>query len=336
MTDTSLPIVVVDDAKFSGAIVERTLKKAGYTNIRVASHPKQALELLAQEPARLLIADWMMPDMDGLTLAQKTRIMDQKTQHFTYILLLTGKESPEALSHAFGQGVDDFIYKSDMQQQLIPRISAAVRTSNMLNLLMRNNSTLKKNVQVLERCNHTDLLTGLGNKRQALKSLTSAIKQIENRDGAVSCLVVSLDNLDELEVNYKGPIAQEMLKDAAQRIQALVRPMDVVTRLSKNHFAVVTVQDSISACSSASFKRIYDAVAKKPYATPAGYLNLKVSASLASADQGGRMPTAQQLLNTALNNLKEAREQERIIGIYWHKNPMLASEQSKLEATANI
>lgn len=318
MTDTSLPIVVVDDAKFSGAIVERTLKKAGYTNIRVASHPAQALDMLNKEPARLLIADWMMPDMDGLTLAQRIRIMDQEKQHFTYILLLTGKESPEALSHAFSHGVDDFIYKSDMHQQLIPRVSAAARTTNMLNLLMRNNTTLKKNVQVLERCNHTDLLTGLGNKRLALRTLTNAIKQVESRQGAVCCITFSLDNIEEIEEHHKGPIAQEMIKGAAQRLQSLVRPMDVVTRLGKNHFSVITVQSNIEDCSPLAFKRIYDGIANKPYPTPAGYLTLNISASLISAERLGSMPSAQQLLNTSLGNLGYAKDKNGIYAEQWH------------------
>ncbi len=318
MTDTSLPIVVVDDAKFSGAIVERTLKKAGYSNIRVASHPAQALEFLKSEPARLLIADWMMPDMDGLTLAQRIRQMDQKKLHFTYILLLTGKESPEALSHAFSHGVDDFIYKSDMHQQLVPRVSAAARTTNMLNLLMRNNTTLKKNVQVLERCNHTDLLTGLGNKRLALKTLTNSIKQVESRQGAVCCIVFNLDNIDEIEQHHKGPIAQEMVKGAAQRLQNLVRPLDVITRLSKNQFAIITMQDSAESCGAVSFKRIYEGIASKPYATPAGYLTLQVSGSLISAERLGNMPTAQQLLNTTISNLEIAREKNGIHGTQWH------------------
>lgn len=318
MTDTSLPIVVVDDAKFSGAIVERTLKKAGYTNIRVASHPAQALDILEKEPARLLIADWMMPDMDGLTLAQRIRIMDQQKQHFTYILLLTGKESPEALSHAFSHGVDDFIYKSDMHQQLIPRVSAAARTTNMLNLLMRNNTTLKKNVQVLERCNHTDLLTGLGNKRLALRTLTNAIKQVESRQGAVCCITFCLDNIEEIEEHHKGPIAQEMIKGAAQRLQSLVRPMDVVTRLGKNHFAVITLQSNIEDCSTQAFKRIYDGIANKPYPTPAGYLSLNISASLISAERLGHMPSAQQLLNTSLCNLEYAKDKNGIYGEQWH------------------
>ncbi|GLQ29706.1 GGDEF domain-containing response regulator [Litoribrevibacter albus] len=334
MTDTSLPIVVVDDAKFSGAIVERTLKKAGYTNIRVASHPTQALEILKNEPARLLIADWMMPDMDGLTLAQHIRIMDQEKQHFTYILLLTGKESPEALSHAFSHGVDDFIYKSDMHQQLIPRVSAAARTTNMLNLLMRNNTTLKKNVQVLERCNHTDLLTGLGNKRLALRTLTNAIKQVESRQGAVCCITFNIDNIEEIEQHHKGPIAQEMIKGAAQRLQNLVRPMDVVTRLSKNQFAVITLQSNIEDCSTQAFKRIYDGIANKPYPTPAGYLTLSISASLISAERVGNMPSAQQLLNSSLSNLEFARDKNGIYGTQWHsQGQTFQSERQSIAAS---
>ena len=112
MPNLDLPILVVDDAKFSSMVVGRALKNAGYRDIRIANNAPQALDLIEQRSVNVLIADWLMPDMDGLELADRIRQQDEQGDHYTYIILLTAKESPEALSHAFDRGVDDFIYKS--------------------------------------------------------------------------------------------------------------------------------------------------------------------------------------------------------------------------------
>ncbi|MCK5791228.1 MAG: response regulator, partial [Ketobacter sp.] len=120
MPNADLPIMIVDDAKFSGAVIGRTLKAAGFKDIRTASSAQQGLAMLESRPVNVLIADWLMPEMDGLELTDQVRQQDEQNNHYTYVILLTARESVEALSEAFDRGVDDFIYKSDMTKQLIP------------------------------------------------------------------------------------------------------------------------------------------------------------------------------------------------------------------------
>ena len=107
MPNADLPIMIVDDAKFSGAVIGRTLKAAGFKDIRTASSAQQGLAMLESRPVNVLIADWLMPEMDGLELAGRVRQLDEATNHFTYIMLLTAKEGDQALRQAFDQGVDD-------------------------------------------------------------------------------------------------------------------------------------------------------------------------------------------------------------------------------------
>src|SRR5690606_27737434 len=130
MPNLDLPILVVDDAKFSSMVVGRTLRNAGYRDIRIANNAPAALKLMEERAVSVLIADWLMPEMDGLELTDRVRQQDEQDNHYTYVILLTARESVEALSEAFDRGVDDFIYKSDMTKQLIPRIFAADRMAD--------------------------------------------------------------------------------------------------------------------------------------------------------------------------------------------------------------
>jgi len=101
MPNLDLPILVVDDAKFSSMVVGRTLRNAGYRDVRIVNNAPEALRLIEQRPVSVLIADWLMPEMDGLELTDQVRQQDEQNNHYTYVILLTARESVEALSEAF-------------------------------------------------------------------------------------------------------------------------------------------------------------------------------------------------------------------------------------------
>ncbi|HET8707293.1 MAG TPA: response regulator, partial [Pseudomonadales bacterium] len=76
MPNAELSILVVDDAKFSSVVISRTLQNAGYQDIRTANSAREALNMIEQRPVHVLIADWLMPEMDGLQLTQEVRQYD--------------------------------------------------------------------------------------------------------------------------------------------------------------------------------------------------------------------------------------------------------------------
>src|SRR5690606_8661743 len=122
MPNPHLSILVVDDAKFSSAMIGRALTQAGYQDLRYANSAAEALRQLEIRPASVLLADWLMPQMDGLELTAQVRQLDEMADHYTYVVLLTGKEGDNVLIEAFDRGVDDFISKAAMNEQLVPRI----------------------------------------------------------------------------------------------------------------------------------------------------------------------------------------------------------------------
>ena len=138
MPNPHLSILVVDDAKFSSAMIGRALSQAGYQDVRFASSASEALQLLEQRPASVLLADWLMPEIDGLELTARVRQLDETADHYTYIILLTGKEGENVLGEAFDRGVDDFISKAAMNEQLVPRVYAADRLCNTLQRLLHD------------------------------------------------------------------------------------------------------------------------------------------------------------------------------------------------------
>ncbi|CAE6897978.1 Response regulator PleD [Pseudomonas sp. THAF187a] len=315
MPNPHLSILVVDDAKFSSAMIGRALSQAGYQDVRFASSATEALQLLEQRPASVLLADWLMPEIDGLELTARVRQLDETADHYTYIILLTGKEGENVLGEAFDRGVDDFISKAAMNEQLVPRVYAADRLCNTLQRLLHENRMLTQNIASLERRNLIDPLTGLGNPRYLRQKLTDSLRQVESRGGAVCYLLIGLQEASQLRSRYGDRFFNELLHGVARRLQQLVRPLDVLTRLDDNHFGLITLLEDLHECSPSSFKRLHEGLNLKAFKTSEGFITLKAGISLVGLDAKALPTTPEQLLQHAETLLADSYASGRVAAV---------------------
>lgn len=284
MPNPQLSILVVDDAKFSSVMIGRALAKAGYEDVRFANSASAALALIEQRPTNVLLADWLMPEMDGLELTTQVRQQDEMSDHYTYIILLTGRDGQDVLSKAFDHGVDDFIGKSAMNDQLVPRVYAADRLCGSLQRLMRENRLLTENIASLEQRNLIDPVTGIGNRRYLEQRLGDSLRQVESRGGALCYLLIGLPEIIAQRDRYGVEFHHELLRGVARRLQQLVRPLDVLTRLDDRHFGVVTLIDDLRACSPSSFKRLHEGLNLKAFKTSEGFISIKAGIGMISLE----------------------------------------------------
>ncbi|MGE6240718.1 response regulator [Ectopseudomonas guguanensis] len=312
MPNPHLSILVVDDAKFSSAMIGRALSQAGYQDVRFASSASEALQLLEQRPASVLLADWLMPEIDGLELTARVRQLDETADHYTYIILLTGKEGENVLGEAFDRGVDDFISKAAMNEQLVPRVYAADRLCNTLQRLLHENRMLTQNIASLERRNLVDSLTGLGNPRYLRQKLGDSLRQIESRGGAVCYLLIGLQDASQLRSQYGDRFFNELLHGVARRLQQLVRPLDVLTRLDDNHFGLITLLEDLHECSPSSFKRLHEGLNLKAFKTSEGFITLKAGISLVGLDAKALPTDPEQVIQHAEKLLAESHSSGRV------------------------
>ncbi|UAW97626.1 diguanylate cyclase [Halopseudomonas nanhaiensis] len=306
MPNPQLSIMVVDDTKFSSAVIGHNLTQAGYADIRFASSAMDALTMHEQRPASVMVADWLMPEMDGLELTTRVRQADEQSGHYTYVVLLTAREGDNVLGEAFDRGVDDFISKSSMNEQLLPRIFAADRTTQLINRLLDENRLLASNNAQLESHNMVDSLTALGNRRYLVQRLEDAIRSIDTRGGACCVLVLGVQNLDEMGGRFGEAVQTELLRGIARRLQQLVRPTDVIARVGSNTFAIVTLADDPHDCKPQSFRRLHDGLNLKAFKTSEGYLSVRAGMAVGAVKSNQELPEAEQLLSSVEQHLEEA------------------------------
>nr|WP_165677529.1 response regulator [Pseudomonas otitidis] len=315
MPNPHLSILVVDDAKFSSAMIGRALTQAGYQDVRFANSAGEALRLLEERPANVLLADWLMPEIDGLELTARVRQLDEMIDHYTYVILLTGKEGENVLGEAFDRGVDDFISKSSMNEQLVPRVYAADRLCNTLQRLLHENRLMTQNIASLEQRNLVDSLTGLGNPRYLRQKLADSLRQVESRGGALCYLLIGLQDALQLRNQHGVAFYNELLQGVSRRLQQLVRPLDVLTRLDDNHFGLITLLGDLHECSPSSFKRLHESLNLKAFKTSEGFITLKAGISLVGLDAKALPVEVEALLERAERLLPDSYASGRVSAI---------------------
>jgi diguanylate cyclase (GGDEF)-like protein len=119
-------LLVVDDDPFIARLLEIELRAAGY-DVRVASDGAQALTLAQERVPNLVLADVMMPNMDGFELTRRLR-QDARTATVSIIMLTARGLSADKLE-GFAIGADDYIVKPFDTPELLARIRGVLRRS---------------------------------------------------------------------------------------------------------------------------------------------------------------------------------------------------------------
>lgn len=125
-------ILVCDDDKEIVNAIEIYLSKEGY-NILKAYNGKEALKIIEKTEVHLIILDIMMPEMDGMTVANKVR----ETKGVPIIMLSAKSEDYDKVA-GLNNGADDYITKPFNPIELIARVNSQIRRYTSLGSLKKN------------------------------------------------------------------------------------------------------------------------------------------------------------------------------------------------------
>jgi diguanylate cyclase (GGDEF)-like protein len=278
MRDTDLSIIIVDDLQFSRIVVKTALKKAGYEGVRLADSATQALGMLAEQPADVVLADWMMPEMDGLELTDRIRHRDEETGTYTAIILFTANEGIDLLVEAFEHGVDDYLRKPPNPHELAARVNAAARIAIMQNDMLETSRQLEETIKNLEEVAMIDPLTGAGNRRFLDTQLKSHLLQASSRNEGVCLAILEIDQLKHIRKHDGLDIANEILIGMQRRLRRSVRPMDAIVRLDGDQFAVLMHYTNIDRYKRTAIERLREGINQRSFKT--SDRDVKVSVSI--------------------------------------------------------
>lgn len=141
-------VLIVEDSPVYRRLLARMLAQWGYT-VSEAENGVAALDILANQPVSLVISDWEMPEMDGLSLCREIR--SRQFGHYVYVILLTAREAPDDLTLGFDAGADDFLSKPVEQSELRARLHAGARVLSLESTLAARNARLSEALRQIEQ-----------------------------------------------------------------------------------------------------------------------------------------------------------------------------------------
>lgn len=104
-----IPILVVDDFSAMRRIIRNCLKQLGFENVSEALDGNEALQKLKSEPFQLVIADWSLPEIQGIDLLKKLR--SDPTYKGIPFLMITAETQKSGAIEATKAGASSCIVK---------------------------------------------------------------------------------------------------------------------------------------------------------------------------------------------------------------------------------
>lgn len=237
-------ILVVEDDPISRKLLQKTLESWGY-EILTAENGVKALDIAMKEGVKFVVADWMMPEMDGLSLCRMIR--SSHDIGYVYFIMLTGKEKKEDIIEGLNAGVDDYVVKPFDRSELQVRVRAGERILNLEKELTEKNESLQKLNLKLEEVVRMDILTGIGNRL----AFYETIEKMHHRGcryaqgyGVIMC---DVDKFKSYNDTYGHPAGDNILRRVADSIKKSIRISDDVFRYGGEEIVIILPEQDLKS-----------------------------------------------------------------------------------------
>lgn len=189
-------LLIVDDEPVNVKLLERTLAKAGYSNITSTLDPREVCDLFDAHDFDLILLDLNMPHMDGFAVLTA---LNDRFSNPPPVLVLTAQSAQEFRTQALEMGAQDYVTKPFERNELLHRVSNLLGSKLYRQGLERLNESLEEKVaERTKQLNETRL--------QVVRRLGRAA---EYRDNETGLHIVRMSKISRLLGEAMGMDAYE-------------------------------------------------------------------------------------------------------------------------------
>lgn len=301
-----MEVLIVEDDPISLKLLSGTLLQLNYEVIE-AKNGVEAWQILQQRTIRLVITDWVMPEMDGITLTRLIR--ETEMTGYIYIIILTGRQGIENIVDGLDAGADDYLIKPFNPKELSSRLHIGAR---ILDLEQRLKGAYER---MYELAMH-DELTGLWNRRAFYTHAQSELERSERMVHALSILLLDIDHFKLVNDRFGHLVGDRALIMVADTIVKNLRSYDRAGRWGGEEFIILLPETSLNeAVEIAERLRIQVMNARLPVHVEDqdnfdDELRIEISLGVATLNLGSSV-SLDQLFNAADEMLYLAKKQGR-------------------------
>lgn len=278
-------VIVAEDRKILRRLT-RFLSAFSF-DVDAVTDVRQAILACRAHPPDFLIADG-----DNLGMEPCRQLFAKSRKGYTYTFLMLREAQPSRLTDAMVAGVDDFLAKPLVFGELLARLRSGARVIEY-ERRMREQSAVE----------HTTGLLSYSAFRDRLQSELAG-----GDDREMSCIVIDLDFLGQLNYLHGGHAGDEVLRGVASHIKSMAGECKYVASFGAGRFAAL-LPDASDAQALAWAETVRQAI--NHLEIPLKHASVNVTASLGVAGTMHGIASAEELIRRAEDAVRTAKASGR-------------------------
>jgi len=232
-------LIVADDDAATLTLLRRHLENAGY-DVIACKNGREALSAIRAQGGGLVLADWDMPEMNGLELCRAIKAeIGCGELSFAFILLLTANSETHQIVSGLEAGADDYLTKPFNKLELLARLRAGERICKLNARLLQSSEKLKLLNAKLERLANSDGLTAIANRRHFFERCAECWSLLERHGGRAGLILFDIDRFKQVNDTYGHQAGDAVLIEVARLSKLALRQHDLIGRVGGEEFCIL-------------------------------------------------------------------------------------------------
>jgi len=287
-----IEILVVDDSKTFAAKMQGLCIKYNLKAI-VNYSAKDALQTIKERPnIKLILVDYMMPEMNGLEFTKELRKSYKKDE--VAIIALSGTSEKEIVASFLKYGANDFLYKDFSDEEFFGRVN---NNLEVIELFQDTQDKAKK-----------DYLTGLFNRNYLFNAGEEIYQRAKSRKELLAVVLIDINKFKVINDSFGHDVGDAAIQEISKILLQYINTDSLIARLGADEYCILFKNRPYAEIHQ-TFQEIQEIVQKTKFKLLHTELNLSVSVGVNITYENN----LQEMIEGAAEALIKAKEQNKII-----------------------